>query len=268
MKALFNRWPGGHMRCLTLSYDDGVVQDRQLIDIMNRYGIRGTFHLNDFFGGPRHIDASEVASLYAGHEVSTHMTTHPFPTRQTAEGILAETLTNRRTLESLVGYPVRTMSYPYGDYDARVIGVLRNCGIVGSRTVHATHNFSLPADFLEWHPTCHHKEALPLVDRFLGISTEPHREGLLCFYVWGHSYEFRDNDNWNLIESFCQKMGRRDDVWYATNIEIVDYVDALRRVQSSADGAMLHNPSAISVWFTIRDGGRIAELKPGQTMKL
>ena len=39
-------FPGGKQKAFTMSYDDGVTQDEQLITLMERYGIRGTFNLN------------------------------------------------------------------------------------------------------------------------------------------------------------------------------------------------------------------------------
>lgn len=36
----------GKTKVLTLSYDDGVVQDIRLIEIMNKYGLKGTFNIN------------------------------------------------------------------------------------------------------------------------------------------------------------------------------------------------------------------------------
>ena len=38
-------FPGGKHKALTMSYDDGKLQDRRLVEIFNRYGIRGTFNL-------------------------------------------------------------------------------------------------------------------------------------------------------------------------------------------------------------------------------
>lgn len=32
----------------------------------------------------------------------------------------------------------------------------------------------------------------------------------------------------DLIEGFCKFIGGRDDIWYATNIEIVDYMNAAK----------------------------------------
>ena len=46
------------------------------------------------------------------------------------------------------------------------------------------------------------------------------------FYLWGHSYEFDNNNNWDHIEKICEKLANRDDIWYATNMEIYEYVTA------------------------------------------
>jgi hypothetical protein len=62
-------------------------------------------------------------------------------------------------------------------------------------------------------------------------------------------------------------LGHRDDIWYATNMEIVDYIRAVREVRSSADGTLLYNPSAQSVWLTIVKTGENCELKAGQTIR-
>ncbi len=69
------------------------------------------------------------------------------------------------------------------------------------------------------------------------------------FYVWGHSYEFDNGNNWERIETFTEYMGHRDDIWYATNIEIYDYMQAYSKLQMSCNQNIIHNPSAIPVWF-------------------
>ena len=39
------RFKDGKKKALTLSYDDGVVQDIRLIGILNQYGLKGTFNI-------------------------------------------------------------------------------------------------------------------------------------------------------------------------------------------------------------------------------
>ena len=81
-------------------------------------------------------------------------------------------------------------------------------------------------------------------------------------YIWGHSYEFANNDNCSKIENFCEKAANHPDVWYATNIEVFDYVRAQRMVDYAIDKNMAYNPSNISVWIDV--DGKPVELKPGE----
>ena len=61
------------------------------------------------------------------------------------------------------------------------------------------------------------------------------------FYLWGHSYEFKDNKNWHLIEDFAKLAGGKDNVWYATNTEIYNYVTAFNNLQFSFPTSLLHS---------------------------
>ena len=36
----------GINKAITFSYDDGVTQDKRLIEIFNKYGLKATFNLN------------------------------------------------------------------------------------------------------------------------------------------------------------------------------------------------------------------------------
>ena len=245
-KIRFDCWKDGKKRALTMSYDDGVVQDRRLVEIFNRYGIRGSFHLNaGLLDKPSTVAAEEVAALYAGHEISSHSLTHPFLERVSTAEVLHEILEDRRILESLCSYPVRGMSYPMGTDNTEVLKVLPTLGIRYARTTKTTEKFIVPDDFLQWHPTCHHdnEKLFELLEKF-----KANKYPLPLFYVWGHSYEFDRKDNWARIERFCAEAGGMEDTWYATNIEIYDYVMALRALEFSADRTLVYNPTATDVW--------------------
>ena len=264
MNILKNVYYGGKRRALTMSYDDGTIHDRRLAEIFDKYGIRGSFHLNSGnLGKENRITAEELPTLFANHEISLHSLTHPSLEFCSKETIIAQIMQDRANLERAAGYVVRGMSYPNGSYNAEVIEILRACGVVCNRTVAATHNFKLPTDFLAWHPTCHHRDnSLELLDTFL----KRDRYLLDCLFVWGHSYEFDRQNNWELIEEFCKRAAGDETIWYATNIEIYDYVQALKALQCSADGHILHNPCAIDVWVTA--DGQIVKAGAGETVIL
>ena len=44
--TIYTCFPGGKHKVLTMSYDDGKIHDRRLIALFNKYGIKGTFHIN------------------------------------------------------------------------------------------------------------------------------------------------------------------------------------------------------------------------------
>ena len=46
MNRIYKCFPGGKFKVLTLSYDDGKLEDKRLVDIFNKNGIRATFNVN------------------------------------------------------------------------------------------------------------------------------------------------------------------------------------------------------------------------------
>ena len=257
-----DRFYQGKRHALTMSYDDGNEADRRLVEIFDRYGIKGTFHLNSGnIGMPGYITEDEIKTLYQGHEVAGHSVNHPYLERLTPEIRMREIWEDRKKLETLSGKMVSGFSYPFGTWDDQVVAALRSCGFVYSRTVRSTGRFDLPEDFMKWHPTCHHKENLmDMAGLFLERADMPFSN--MLFYVWGHSYEFNRDDNWELIEQFCKKVGKKEDVWYASNGEIYAYLQAVKRLQFSADQSKVYNPSALEVWFSV--DGETCSVMPGE----
>lgn len=275
MQIRLDRFPGGAHKALTLSYDDGVGQDRRLVALLNQHGMKGTFNLNYgmMHGGGgwkngsvfiERLQADEIDALYAGHEVAAHGLTHPHLEMLPQPMLRQELLSDRLGLESLVGYPVRGFAYPFGSYSPAVLEMLSACGFAYARTVGTTHRFTLPERPLEWDSTCHHEQNLmENATRFLerNAAGDPS-----LFYVWGHSYEFDVRNNWELMASFCDTIAGRADVWYATNIEILDYLQAVRGLHYSVDGSILQNPSASDVWVSVE--GEAVRIAGGETKRL
>ncbi len=250
-------FPQGKYKALTMSYDDGKIEDVRLLEIFNKYGIKGTFNLN--YGimltdqtGQKHprIEKEQVKELYAGHEVATHTMTHPTIERCPLTKVATEIMEDRKGLERLTGGLVRGHAYPNGSYSEEIKLLFRQLGIAYARLVETDPSFALPADPMAWKATCHHNDPklMEYAEFFVGFQKKQY---LKLMYVWGHSYEFADRDNWQVIEEFCKYMGGRDDIWYATNIEIIDYMEAARGLKFSADSESVYNPGAMSVWLQI-----------------
>lgn len=271
------RLKDGKLKVLTLSYDDGVVQDIRLIEIMDKYGLKGTFNINSgkylpedavrekFYG---RLKLSEALKLYTNsdHEIAVHGFNHTFLEKSDTSEMIYEIMEDRRTIESHFGKIARGMAYPFGTYSDEVIDVLKKCQIAYARTVESTYSFDFPKNWLMLHPTCHHNcEMLDeLIKKF--VETENMFGNAEMFYLWGHSYDFDNIDNWNVIEKFAEYAGGHEHIWYATNIEIYDYVKAYESLQTSYDKKIIHNPSATDVWFEIN--GKVYCVKAGETLGL
>ena len=261
----FDRYKNGMHFAVRFSYDDGNVADRRLVDIFNKYGIKATFSLiSGRFDHDTVVSSSEIKSLYEGHEIAVHTLTHPHLERLPITVQTSEILEDRKNLESVCGKLVRGMAYPYGTYNADTLTAMKSCGIVYSRTTGHSRGLSLPEDFMLWHPTCHHTEAEPIIKNFLENTRNQswNYGGLL--YIWGHSYEFDRMNNWELAEKICASIAGLDDVWYATNMEIYDYVTAMKNLVVSCDGKSVFNPSATSVW--VSSDGEPVEIRSGKTV--
>ncbi len=226
----------GKKKAMTFSYDDGVLQDIRLVEILNKYGLRSTFNLNSELLGRKwslvrngitvchdKVAPQDVRSVYEGHEVAAHTLTHPFLPDTEEKETIRQVEEDRVKLSELCGYEVLGMAYPGGgvNHDKRVEDILReNTGIRYARTTDATGSFSLQEDLICLNPTVYHidtDEMFRLGEAFLAL--EPETPAL--FYVWGHSYEFDAWQFWDRFEEFCRMMSGNADIFYGTNREVL-----------------------------------------------
>lgn len=271
----YMRFPDGKSKAVTFSYDDGVVADKKLLGIFNKYNLKATFNLNSRLFNCENwhgrMDEEQTYSTFCecGQEIALHGARHIFLNKVPLCEAIKEVADNRAYLENKFCRIVNGMAYAYNGFNGDIKRVLSELGVKYARTTFSTRSFALPEDFLEWNPTCHHNDPqlFDLLDKFLNKRPEDEfkfREPWL-FYVWGHSYEFDDNDNWDVMERFSREISGRDDVWYAANGQICDYVAAYRSLVYSIDGERVFNPSCMPVWLEIR--GEVYKIDAGGTVK-
>ena len=258
----FDRFKDGKRYALTFSYDDGCAQDRRLVELFNKYGMKCTFNFySKYLCNPesRGIHPEEVRPLFIdhGHEIACHAYSHPHLVRMLIKDQYDELMTDRINLEKASGTIIRGLAYPFGTYNTDTFTAMDTASIVYGRTTVATNSFTLPQNFKEWHPTNHHSECQKLAKRFIyNVQKAPWRAGGVL-YIWGHAYEF-DNENalvkWEEFEEVLKQLKECEyDIWFATNIEIYDYANAQKAIRRSADGKTFYNPTDIDVWVAKDD---------------
>lgn len=228
-------WKETKRKAFTLSYDDGVVQDVRLIQLLNKYGLKCTFNLNSEFlgrggflsnGTIMHykIRPEDVQEVYKDHEVAVHTLTHPFlPSLEEAE-VIRQVEQDRLNLEQLTGKPVVGMAYPCGgaNSDARVAQVIKErTGVKYARTLVNTDSFDLQENLHLFRPNTHNLD-WDRLNRLAKEFVESDPDKPQVFYVWGHAYEMDfDSAQWVRLEEFFAYISGREDIFYGTNTEVL-----------------------------------------------
>ncbi len=278
MSYQFFRFPEGKAKAVTFSYDDGCREDIRMADTLAKYGLKGTFNLT---ARPA-LTKEEIETHLLGqkHEIAVHGATHK------AEGLsrpiegIRDVLDCRLFLEKTFGRIVRGMAYPDSGIRRMLNGAsydtirqyLRELDIVYARTLGGDNDrFELPTDWYAWMPTAHHDN--PQIMEYIRAFLETNPDGTYgahkfprLFYIWGHSYEFERKQNWEHLEEICETISGKSDIWYATNMEIYQYVRAYEALEYSADGTIVYNPTLTKVWFCIQD--TLYTIAPGETLHI
>lgn len=251
-------FPDRKHKAFVISFDDGMVQDRKLVEIFNRYGIKGTFHLSSGLLGQTaswleiednyYVTAEEITDLYAEHEISSHTINHPHLETLSEEDIRHEVLGDKLELERITGGVVTSHAYPFGTTSDLVIEVVSDIiGITNARTIDETGNFLIPENLYRWHPTCHISNAMIYGANFLALENDE----MALFQVWGHSWEmeYQTVYGWDFIDDFCNMIGNRSDIWYASAGEVADYINGILRLELIDDNTIYNPADNITVWI-------------------
>lgn len=265
-------YPGGKKKAFNISYDDGVVQDIRFVELLNRYGLKGTFNLN--YGlmhsgftwqhecgmTVRRLRESEVCAIYEGHEIASHSYSHPYFDNMLETEILKELGADKFFLEKLTGREVAGYATPFYFYSDLMKDCVRHCGFEYARISEESNDYSVPTDFFQWRGSKFHwdEDLEEFVQGFLACD----QELALCQLV-GHSYDLDVLNLWDRMERICHSVASNSDVWAATHIELVRYLRAMNSTRIT-DHAIKNESSAV-LWFAV--DGEIVKLQPGETIR-
>lgn len=266
-------YPYGKKKAFNVTYDDGVLQDVRFVELMNRYGLKGTFNLNSALMETefewvhekglvvKRLRMDVVKSLYAGHEVASHTLNHPYMHDLSKEGVLWELSQDKRNLEMIFGEEIKGFAVPFDYYSDLIAECVQECGFAYGRISEMSHSFCPQTDYYRWKATVFHCEACleELTAQFL--ETE---EDLALFQIVGHSYDLDAENMWERMEAVFQTISNQEEILPMTTIEIIEYLKAMEQVEIT-DGS-IRNHSDRSLWFAVDDV--IYEVKPAENVLL
>jgi len=221
-------YKGKYFKAITFSFDDGVIFDKRLIELLNKYNIKATFNLNSGLmykdsnwieNGTQiyHLEKDEIGNIYDNHEIASHSYTHPELFKLDYDAQKKEIETDVKNLEAMFNRKIIGFAYPFGPYNDDTLKVLKELDIKWARSVYDTFNFDIPENLLTYNGTCHFRnpKVFEIAKEFLEL--KPTKNQVL--YLWGHSYELEAYNYWEKFEEFLKLISNKDDIYYCTNSE-------------------------------------------------
>ena len=242
------------------------------MELLNRYGVRGTFNLNSQLMAEqfcwihengmtvRRLPPQTVRDLYAGHEVASHTLTHPYMDSLPEGEILRQMSEDKANLERLFERPISGFAVPFTYYSDLIARCARKCGFTYARMSEFSLSFCPWQDRYHWKCGVFHLQ--PELTDFVEAFLQTDQELALCQIV-GHSYDLDAADLWDTTEIIFRRVSAEGSVWLATNLELVEYLMAMHDARFL--GGTVTNCSCRDLWF--RNGGRVICLHPGETYK-
>ena len=195
--------------------------------------------------------------IYANHEIAVHGAFHKDFIKITKSEILEEIKTDLEVLIELTGRDIISMAYPFGNTNDTIAEIVSTTRITNARTVNDTYTFDLPNEFLIWNPTCHDSKVLEYSDKYLRLNEST----LSLFYVWGHSWEFKDKKRWDAMVEFCNRIGKEKGIWSVGTGGYSEYLKALNNVEIH-DGEIYNPTDNPTVWVDLSN--EVIKLESGQ----
>ena len=264
-------YPHGKRKAFNITYDDGIEQDVRFVQLLNRYGLKGTFNLNAqlmeeqfawIHGNGmtvRRLSKDAVQNLYDGHEIASHTLTHPYLNDKSDEELLWEIGEDKRRLEALFGREVAGFGVPFHFYDERIARIVQSCGFEYGRMSDESRGYSPWQDPYYWCCGIFHLAAE--LDEYVEGFFQTKEELALCQIV-GHSYDLDAENMRDKMEAILCRMAQDEDVLSMTHLEIVRYLRAMEQAVLTENS--VYNPTDTPLWFQIN--GVVRCVAPHETI--
>ncbi len=128
---------------ILITFDDGHLNNyTTAFPIMKKYGFTGIVYIvGGYMGTPEYMNVDQIREMAkGGWEVGSHTMRHLDLTSLDPEQQQYEIFESRRFLESEIGVPVLTFSYPFGVTNRTVINMAYSAGYIAAMGLGYTHD--------------------------------------------------------------------------------------------------------------------------------
>lgn len=242
------------------SFDDGLVQDRKIVEILSRYGMRATFHLNAGLFGDRNmigrignygiscvsyekydpqkryflkycesfrLEKEEAVELYKGHEIAAHGFLHRGVKNLAEEELRQEIMQDIDCLSKLFHTEIKGFAYPGGGVSEPAKKILQEAGILYARTVGGRDSFLYPEQPLLLGLNCWHiyKDTFQRLAHF--YETESEQDQFFLMFAHGYEFDFGTKESsWDKFEKICESVASQKDICCIPICEALEHMKA------------------------------------------
>jgi len=230
-------------RFVTISVDDGHETDFKAAELLNKYGLQGTFYIPARNPERPVMSEDQMRGLATSFEIGAHTMNHvPLKSLPDSEAWV-EIADSKRWLEDTLGKPAVSFCYPRGKFNRATPGLVKKAGFLGARTCLynlngfprnpflwglSTHAYShsrtiqlrhatLEANFAGMLNFVHtHKGATDWQQHFLyALEHVEQRGGIAHLYL--HGWEIDELKQWDRVEAIFAEISSRSRFAKVTN---------------------------------------------------
>lgn len=230
-------------KTITTSWDDGHPLDFRIAELLDKYGMKGTFYIPKSNPQNGVMSENEVKLLSNKFEIGGHTLNHVNLKKLDAIDLNAEIEGSYHWLKNTTGKNPVAFCPPFGAYNDSVLASVKRAGFTHVRSTQllACHSKDLVAhttlqmyqhssftyakhllkrarinDLLFWLASGSTSDLLKLADYYLNHIDE--NGG--CFHLWGHSWEIEKFNLWKPLEALLQHLANRNGYTYIENGEL------------------------------------------------
>lgn len=234
---------------VTTSWDDGHPLDLKLADLLDKYGIKGTFYVPLENKEHRVMRCSALREIASRFEIGGHTVNHLYLDTLDEPKAHYEISACKSLLQEFTGNTISAFCFPGGKYSQRDIDLARKAGFLFSRTTAFFHhridpdrpvvNTTVQAyrhstfDLLKHcikrghlGPILRNNFFIPYNHQFFPLANRllqqiSRQKGI--FHLWGHSWEIEQYGLWDELEKTFRMLRSMDNTLYLDNTECWKY---------------------------------------------
>ena len=241
-------------RCMvwvTTSWDDGYPLDLRLAEMLDRYGVSGTFYVPVRSQLPV-MNAAEIREVSRRFEIGSHTVNHVRLDQVTPAAGRDEVFESKRRIEDITGKPCAMFCPPSGRYRRGHLRDIREAGYLGLRTVelmsvacpvwrYGLMQVPVTVQLYRHGASTYVRNALKrgriknlrtFLGQARGLDLVQATDALLenlqktggMLHLWGHSWELEHSRLWDTLEQILRRLwAHRDQCRFVSNAALCEH---------------------------------------------